>query len=126
MTFNIDKLQRLAEFAEATSLWRPADVTQEPETRLQQWQVYQVWANASYPKDSIHFVGHTGGYHGEGRVCSAVQTYDKERHRGVTKSGRVYELVGHPGHNRDADYVWNRWLGLMGDPEFTEVTNQYE
>lgn len=121
-----EQLQTLAELVEATSLWKPVSVTDEPETRLQQWQVYQVKANLQNLGDTIHFVGHTGGWHGEGRVCSPVLQYDKDTHRGVTKSGRIYELDGPPGFNSDAMYVWNRWLGMMGDPEFVEVTNQYE
>lgn len=122
--FNMDELEKLAEFATANSVWKPADVTQEPHTRLTQWQVHLVKGKLSEEGgDTIHFMGHTGY---EGRVCSPVQTYDKTTRRGVTKSGRIYELVGHPGHNGDAFHVWATWLSMMGNPEVEIVTEQYE
>ena len=86
---------------QATSIWRPASVEQEPETRLTSWRVMEVDG-----KD-IHFVGYASY---EGRVCSAVQTYDPTNKRGITRSGRVYELLGSSGYNRDAMYVWSRWM----------------
>lgn len=118
-----DQLQQIAEFAHATSIWKPADVTQEPHTKMHSWQVYQVAGKlGTEGGDTIHFVGYAGY---EGRVCSPVQTYDQKTHRGVTASGRIYELVGPPGYNGDAQYVWDRWLGMMGNPKVAEVTSEY-
>lgn len=117
--FNIANLEKLAEAVEATSIWSPRSVDQEPETTLSQWRVMLV-----EDKD-IHFVGWAGW---EGRVCSAVQTYDPETKRGVTKSGRVYELIGPSGHNRDAMYVWAGWMSInsLKEQEVKDVTDQYE
>jgi len=111
-------LAKLAELIEATSIWRPKSVEQEPQTRLLQWRVMLV-----QDKD-IHFVGRADW---EGRVCSAVQTYDPETKRGVTRSGRIYELLGHPGYNGDAMYVWGRWMSMNGltEEDVKDVTDQY-
>jgi hypothetical protein len=121
---NSNDLQKLAEIAEKTSIWKPADILQEPETKLIDWQVYKVYLD-QMSEYTIHFIGYTFGEYGEGRVCSPVIEFDKNTMRGVTRSGRVYELVGKPGSNRDAQYVWHRWLGLNGSPEFVCITNEF-
>lgn len=112
-------LVQLAAVLEATSIWKPKSVEQEPHTRLLQWRVMRVEG-----KD-IHFVGRADW---EGRVCSAVQTYDPETRRGVTKSGRIYELLGPPGYNGDAMYVWGRWMSINGlkDEDVEDVTESYD
>lgn len=103
-------------------IWIPNSVEDEPETILTQWQVVEV-ENPDGSGWDVHFVG-WAEY--EGRVCSAVQTYDPTTRRGVTRSGRVYELRGSSGNNRDASYVFDRWLSLYGNPEYRNVTEQYE
>lgn len=118
-----DSLEDLVKVAMTTSVWVPATITDEPETYLTQWQVFRVKANLQNLGDTIHFVGYAQY---EGRVCSPVIEYDKKTHRGLTKSGRIYELVGPSGHNNDAMYVWNRWVDMVGSPEFIVVTDQYE
>lgn len=116
----MNDLEKLFDYLEKTSVWRVASVTDEPETRLTQWRIFLVDG-----KD-IHFAGYAGnGWSGEGRVCSAVQTFDPTTRKGVTKSGRIYELVGDSGFNGDAMYVWGRWLGINGDPPAEDVTDTY-
>ena len=115
------ELEQLAKVAEAMSIWRPTSVEQEPQTRLTQWRVYEVTHDNL---TTIHFIGHTGY---EGRVSSAVQTYDPTTKRGVTKSGRVYELVSNPGHNKDAMYVFNVWCSRFPEvATFIDITSEYE
>ena len=45
----------------------------------------------------------------EGRVSSPIVTFDAATMRGITHTGRVYELKGPPGLNMDAEYVLDRW-----------------
>ena len=103
------------------SIWKPNDVTTEPHTRLTQWQVFNVKGEPG-GDDTIHFVG-CALY--EGRVSSPVLTYDKTTCRGITASGRIYELVSLPGYNSDAMHVWAAWLSLMDNPDAILVTDQY-
>jgi len=107
------------------SIWRPTDVTQEPETVLGQWRVYKVMGDFDGKGSTIHFVGYTLGGRGEGRVCSPVISYDAKTKTGKTRSGRVYKLHGPSGFNGDAMYVWNRWVSLNGNPEYVDVTEEY-
>lgn len=115
------KLDKIMKESIANSIWRPNSVDQEPETRLTNWAVFSVDLLGGDP--TIHFAGYTGH---EGRVCSPIKTYDPANKRGITQSGRVYELVpDRPGLNRDAAYVWNNWLRINGNPTFTDVTESY-
>lgn len=104
----------------ASSVYRPASVEQEPCTNLTQWQVYEVTQGSVI---TAHFVG-CARY--EGRVSSAVQEYDHVTKTGRTSSGRLYKLVGEPGHNKDAMYVFNTWIHRfpIGTP-YEEVTDDY-
>jgi hypothetical protein len=112
----------IAEMLITGGIWKPNSVDIEPETVLTQWQVFEV-ENPDGSGWDTHFMG-WAGY--EGRVCSAVQTYDPVSRRGVTKSGRVYELKGNSGINGDALYVWNRWLKAYSNPEHRNVSEHYE
>jgi hypothetical protein len=116
---NQTDLQTLAEIIEANSIWRPASIQQEPHTKLTQWRVMRV------ENKDIHFVG-WAGY--EGRVCSAVQSYDPSTKRGITRSGRIYELRDSSGYNGDAMYVWGRWMDMndLADSSVEDITHLYE
>ena len=123
---NTEQLSELAKVAIAASIWRPDSVTDEPEIKLTQWRVYLVKADIDSTGDTIHFVGSVGYRYSEGRVCSPVQTYDPTTKKGITRSGRIYELVGQSGHNRDALYVWNHWLNKFNTiPEIVDLTDTY-
>lgn len=118
----MNNLETLAQMTEDISIWRPASVEQEPHTRLAQWRVFKV-KGLQDEEETIHFVGRAGW---EGRVCSPVTTYDSNTKRGITRSGRVYELFGPSGHNGDAMYVWARWCNINGIKEVEDITKEYE
>ena len=87
------------------STWKVAPVEAEPTLYLTSWSILEVEAGTR------HFVGYNlDGC--EGRTSSAIATIDVEKRRGVTKSGRVYELEGEPGHNPDARYTWSQWCQI--------------
>lgn len=115
-----DDLTLLAELANAISVWKPAPASREPVVTLYDWRVYKVKAAGV---TTVHFVGNNGR---EGRVSSAVDSYDKLLKEGKTKSGRTYILMHDPGHSGDAEYTWHRWLANMGNPETIDVTGEYE
>jgi hypothetical protein len=96
-------------------IWRTAPVSQSPQIVLESWTIRQL-ANGDR-----HFVGWNCTDH-EGRASSKIVTFDPTSLRGVTRSGRVYELRGRPGHDRDAEHVWASWLRINGKPAWTDVT----
>ena len=103
----------------ADSIWPVATVEDEPVTILTHWSVRRISANFDGKGDSTHFVGYEGH---EGRVCSPLQDYDKTKMRATSRSGRVYKLVGPPGHHGDAEWVWGLYLKRNGDPQWQDVT----
>jgi hypothetical protein len=96
-------------------VWRTQPVEEQGSLTLRSWKIVEL------PDGDRHLVGYCVE-NLEGRVSSAVRTFDPQALRGVTGTGRVYTLRGRPGVNADAEYVWNRWLGLNAQSVWIDVT----
>ena len=48
--------EKLMDHLESISIWKPADVTQEPNTTLTQWRIYRVKGDFHGTGDTIHFL----------------------------------------------------------------------
>lgn len=101
-------------------VWPIEPITMRPEITLSDWQVFEVKLEHKHEK-TRHFVGYSVGGN-DGQVSSAITKFDAQKMRGVTESGRVYQLFGYPGWNADADHTWCRWKGLCGILEELNVT----
>lgn len=100
-------LKAIMEEAIANSIWETRPVEDEPEIFLVQWQIFESPVGR-------HFMGYNDEWR-EGRVSSPIITFDSSKMRGVTRSGRVYQLSAHgPGYNGDAQYVLESWLRQNG------------
>jgi len=97
------------------AIWKTEPVSIQPEITLRQWRAKRL------PDDELHLVGFCVE-NVEGRVSSAVQQIDPVKRIAVTRSGRAYRLLGPPGHNSDAAYVWSRWADLYGVSEVEDVS----
>lgn len=94
-----------------------APVSVEPQKIIRQWSIR---------KDSegyLYFVGYCEQERG-GVVSTAIQTFDRQTMRGVTRSGRVYSLIGETGRNGDAEYVWGYWCQFNNVTEWTDVSEE--
>lgn len=108
-------LEAIMKEAIANSIWETQPVEDEPQIILDQWQIFEVDGNR-------HFTGYSAMGR-EGRVSSRIVTFDEETKRGITRSGRVYQLTETgPGFNGDADYVLGAWLHANG---FTREDVEY-
>lgn len=87
------------------TIWAATSVDEVPELQLVQWDVKEL------PDGDRHFVG-WNLTEMEGRVSSKIVTFDQRRMTGVTKSGRIYQLVRDPGVNIHAEYVWQAWCRI--------------
>lgn len=110
-------LKAIMDEAVANSVWLVDSVEDEPECELIRWQIFEVNGNR-------HFMGFN--YAGmEGRVSSKIITFDEKEMRGITRSGRVYQLVDEPGFNHDAEHVLSTWLRIneltRDDIEFVQI-----
>jgi hypothetical protein len=101
------------------SIWNSTSIEDTPHIALARWRVYQTETGEH------HFVGYNMTER-EGRVSSAIQSFDKNTRIGITRSGRHYKLSDNSGANLDAEYVWGRWVEINKVTEITDVTEQYE
>ena len=72
-------------------------------------------------RDEIRFVGYAVDNH-EGRVSTVIQSLDAAARTGLTRSGRLYELIGKPGRDPNADYTGAMWARLNGVIRAKDVT----
>lgn len=95
----------------------------EGETKVQMsvWSVREV-SSPLFEQDTQHLVGVVDGF---GRVCSAIQDFDRKTMTVTSLSGKLYELVGAPGLDIDAAYVWANWCAINQITEVTDVTMDY-
>ena len=106
------------------SIWGTTSVTDTPEVVLSSWRVMEV-TSPYWEGTSKHFVGYNETEH-EGRVSSEIQSFDATTGKGITRSGRVYQLVGSSGYNSDAQYVWQRWKNINHAETEIDVTDKIE
>lgn len=103
-------------------IWVCRPVSEEPESLLRDWHVFEVqlpcWASRTR-----HFAGTVGRW-GEGRVSSRVITFDTTTVRGITDSGRVYELRRPQGFTLDAQYTFARWLRINAAMDVVDVSRE--
>lgn len=105
------------------AIWNTASVEDQPSLVLRSWRVYEVEDESGPEHSTRHFVGYVDR-NAEGRASSAIQSFDKNTMRGVTRSGRVYELAGPSGVNGDAMYVWEHWKRINQVTKVTDITNE--
>jgi len=91
------------------NIWSASSVVAEPQKWLEIWQVYKVVKADIQPElFGFHFVGFDVRS-GHGAVSSKLEKFDPVKMCGVTMSGRVYQLVGLPGIDDDAQYTLYGW-----------------
>lgn len=91
-----------------TTPWTVASVPDTADIVLFHWSVFEIPLAEDSRRTTRHFVGLTADQR-HVRVSSPVVTFDPETRRGMTRSGRIYELSGPNGFDVDARYVWARW-----------------
>ena len=101
-------------------VWKCAPVSERPEIVLIDWHVFEVQL-PSRNERTRHFAGQNVTDN-EGRASSAIVTFDLETGRGVTESGRVYQLQGRTGFTGDGQYTWDRWKSINSATNVLDVT----
>lgn len=101
-----------------------ASVKEVPDISLSSWAIFQAWDKVD--KKTLHAVG----WNGEGRASTAIVKFLPRITEDApisfkTASGRLYELVGSPGVNWDASYVWEVWKSINGIAKAEDVSNEY-
>lgn len=115
---------RVDDLTDAPNIWSQPPVAIEPEKWLASWQVYKA-ISSKYPMSNFgyHFVGFD--VHGKhGAVSSKLEQFDPLRMRGITQSGRIYQLLGEPGVDPDAQYTLDGW-GKQNQVVMQEATKEF-
>jgi len=95
-----------------------ASVDVQPRVTLERWRVRETGLGQR------HFVGHCVEDH-EGRVSSAIQSFDITTGVGVTSSGRQYLLSGWPCFDGEAECIWWRIAEQYGISETKDVSMEF-
>ena len=106
------------------SIWNVKSIEESPEVVLEQWQIFEA-KSPYWDGYTRHFMGYNINER-EGRVSSAIQSFDFHNMQGLTRSGRVYKLLGESGWSRDAEYVWSRWCQINHVEDQINVTKEFE
>ena len=97
----------IAVLAMVGTIYASRPVSESPNVRLLEWQVYALQEGCrrmvGYDPDEC-----------DGRVSTPVVSFHPNTASLTTESGRHYELLGPPGYDSDAHYVWRRWLKANG------------
>ena len=103
-------------------IWPIEAVEFRPRVLLSSWRLYEV-AHMQGEALSRHLVGYVLA-RDHGQVSSPVVRIDAAARCCVTHSGRIYELVGEPGYNEDAMYVWHRWTEVNVVVDVRDLTDE--
>lgn len=90
---------------------------------LESWAVFEVPLHGLEQPWTRHLAGYSLEDN-QGQVCSPVQSFDPHTAQFITRSGRVYRLLGRPGLDHDTEYVWERWKRIWEIPQQRDVTQQ--
>lgn len=96
------------------SLWNVSDARH---VQLQHWCLVMT------ERAEVHIAGYDARAE-EGRVSSALASFDVASQTAKTRRGRDYTLTGDPGLNGDALYVLEGWLALNRVPSWLECTEE--
>ena len=91
----------------------------KPKVWLVHWQVMRTNLGTR------HFVGRSVE-EDMGCVSTPITTYDFARRTGITSNGRPYQLLGPPGYDEEAEYVWKHYVHLWKFSEVEDVSCEYQ
>lgn len=114
-----ENLRGIAAKAVRNSIWETLPVAEQPSITLIRWSVREIHSGER------HFVGYNPANH-EGRVSTAILSFDPRTGHGVTCSGRIYHLVGPSGRDRDGEWVWTHWVHAQKCSTWSDVSPEFE
>lgn len=103
-------------------IWLPDEPASRPDDRLSSWAAFEALV-PELDGPTLHLVGYVERESG-GRVTSPLMGFDRVTRTFTTRGCSTYLLVGAPGLNGDAEYVWKRWLRLWNATVLRDVINE--
>jgi len=102
------------------SVWHSAPVSDKPRVVLVDWHVFEVQL-PNRAERTRHFAG-TKAQDGHGKASTAIVSFGPVARRGVTESGRVYELEGSAGLEVNVAAAWDAWIRVNRATDVVDVT----
>lgn len=102
------------------AIWRPTPAAVQPSLTLTKWSVREVPNIAGNGVDRV-LVGYCVENR-EGRTSRAIQSIDFKAMLCLSESGRTYRLLGAPGDDPDAEYVFRSWCDINQVTQAVDVT----
>lgn len=100
------------------TIWLTTPVDEQPELSLKRWSVIEFECETGRERVLVGYCIENR----EGRTSQDVLEMDLVSMVFKTKSGRVYRLIGPPGFDTDADYVFGRWCQINDIHDFDDVS----
>lgn len=100
------------------SIWETPPVHDQPSITLIRWSVMETTSG------DRHLVGYNLDDR-EGRASTAIQSFDPKKAQAVTRSGRIYQLVGPPGYDSDGSWVWSLWANAR-KIQWRDATDEFQ
>jgi hypothetical protein len=97
-------------------------LTKQPGVDVMPSATLESWSARRTPEGYVFLVGYCIERQ-EGRASTNVVSADAATRTCMTGSGRAYKLLGQPGYNDDAEYVWGRFKSAYGIEEATDVSD---
>lgn len=98
--------------------WASRDVAAQPKVGLTSWRVLET------DYGTRHFIGHSVEDN-IGRVSTPISSFDRAKRTGRTLSGREYKLLGPPGLDEEAVYVWEYCSHIWRFATAKDVSEEY-
>ncbi len=99
-------------------IWTSRPIALEPFVFLSRWQVMETDTGFR------HFIGHNVEAM-SGRASTPIVKFDPETRRGVTQSGRIYELIAESGVDKNANLLWDVICAESGMTS-RDVSSEYD
>lgn len=107
------------------SIWKASSVDDTPAIDIGPWSIFEL-ESPHWEGKSRHIVGYNMTER-EGRVSSAIDSFDKDKKTITTSSGRLYRLVGdESGVSSDGSYVFNSWCRRAEAFNLVDVSEEYK
>ena len=110
-------LSALVALLKKKSIHAVAPVWAQPSIAMTHWSLYQIMSGNA--RRTRHLVGWAND---EGRVSSEIVKINLHTRTVSTYSGRIYELLGEPGRDADAQYVFDLWCRSVRASAIRDVT----
>ena len=102
-------------------VWVTPDPLEQPELSISRWRIIEITHKRQKERRLSGFVVENQ----EGRLSTPLIAIDLDKKQCVTRSTRIYNLIGPPALDDDAEYVLRAWMSANGIKNIRDVSFEY-